>query len=44
MSITRYEEVLITSNAGNPLECAKTELGFNTKASEYQGNSAKIVE
>ena len=36
--------MIITSNPGNSFERSKGDLGFSTNASEYQGNSAKIVE
>jgi hypothetical protein len=36
--------MILTSNPGNLFERSKGDLGFSTNASEYQGNSAKIVE
>jgi hypothetical protein len=36
--------MMLTSNPGSLSERAMGDLGFSTKASEYQGNSAKIDE
>ena len=36
--------MMLTSNPGNLSERSMGDLGFSTKASEYQGNSANIEE